>query len=202
MLAQAFMLLCALAVLACSASIVRVQQLWWNLAGLLPGLLIFLPHGLVPGLPLQAEPSQIALLLFFLALAWIVRGVPVGLQLFCAGLMSGVWLQNLMMQAWPLPLALLLVAASLALALGCSLRHPGFRSPALQREAYLLLAAAGLALALLPELLRGWEQALVLQSVGEGEEAQDGATRALWASVLFVVLGMGRAAWKYRYNKK
>lgn len=201
MLAQAFMLLCALAVLACSAGIQRVQQLWWCLLGLLPGLLLFAPLFALPGLPLRAEPSQIALLLFLLALTWVVRGLSAGLQLFCAGLLSGVWLQNLLGLAWPLPLALLLTSGSLALALVGSLHRPGFRSPALQREAFLLLGGAALVLALLPELVQGWERALVLHGSGEVEQAQAGAARALWTSVVFVVLGMGRAAWKYRNDR-
>lgn len=199
MLAQAFMLLCALAVVACSAGIERVQQLRWCLLGLLVGAFLFVPLSLLPGLPVLAEPTQVALLVFLLALAWIVRGLPTALQLSCAGLLSGVWLQNLLGLGWSLPFALLLVGASLAFALGGSLRRPGFCSPALQREAFLLLVGASLVLALVPELLQGWQRALVLHDVGAaGEEVQTGAVRALWISVVFVALGMGRAAWQYR----
>jgi len=126
--------------------------------------------------------------------------VPVQWLLFCAGLLAGIWLQTLLALRYPFPLAAVLVFGSAACALTGSVRRPGFRSPELLKEAFLLLGCSALVLALLPELLQGWNSALALQGVDAGAESGASGIEVLWITVVFVVLGMGRAAWKYRNN--
>lgn len=203
MLIQSYVLLCALAVLTCMATLTRWQQLGWGLAGLVTALVLFNPLGLaLPFTPLLAEPSQIALLLVVLAFMRVVYSVPVPLLLFGAGVLACLWLQGLLALAYPLPLALLLVAGSCVATLAGCLYRTGFRSIALLHEAFLLLGAGGLAVTLLPDLLKGWNSAMELhETAGEGVQTGTG-TEALWLALVFVVLGVARALWSSRDNRR
>ena len=204
-LMQAYALLCALAVLSCSATLSRWQQGGYWLAGLLVGLLLFSPALLgLPFASLQVPPEQLALLLLLLAGTRIARGVSPQLLLFCAGLLVHLWMQGLLLLGYPLVLALLLVFGACIFTMMACLHKPGFRTESLLHEAFLLLMAGGLALALLPELLRGWDHALGLQSVGgEGLAAATDVglgkeSGVLWIAALCVALGILRALWSSR----
>jgi hypothetical protein len=200
MAVQAFALLCALAAVTCSASATRAIQLWYWPAGALPGIVLFNPAWLaLPfAAPLAIEPAQSALLLVLLAGASLRGAVSVAVLLSAGGLLSVLWLQVLLSLAWPLPLALPLVLVCVLLAMFCKLRRPGFCPVDLHEEALVILLVAALALALVPDLVRGWSTALGLQAVGADGNAETGNAGVLWVAAGFVVFGAVFAQWQYR----
>lgn len=186
---QAFALLCALTTLASAGAVTRRAQLGWIVAGVFGGAVLLLPALLgLPFAPLLAfEPAQVALLLVLFALARLRGGISPRSGLVIGGVMAVVWLQALRAVGWPLFAALTFVAATTASAALLGLKK-SFAPAQLQDDASIVVLAGGLLVALVPDIVAGWNSAQVLQGAADGAGASSAAP-VLWVAAGFVVLG-------------
>lgn len=201
---QALALLCALSALVCTASATQTRHALWWLAGLVSGVLLLAP-GLValPFAPLLSiDSAQLALLLALLAFACLRARVAPGLLLLSGGVLTAAWLLALRNLGYPAPAALLLGLATALASLWCGLRRPRFCTPQLQDDAWVLVLAGGLVLALVPEALQGWNSALGLKAVDAGATAARQDRSALWVAAACGCAGVLHAFFKQRYKQR
>lgn len=186
---QAFALLCALTTLASAGTVTQRAQLGWIGVGALGGIVLLLPA--LPGLPfaplLAFEPAQVALLLVLFALARLRGGIGPRTGLVTGGVMAVVWLQALRAVGWPLFAALPFVATATASAALLGLKK-SFAPAQLQDDASIVVLAGGLLVALVPDIVAGWNSAQVLQGAADGAAASSAAP-VFWVAAGFVVLG-------------
>ena len=201
MTAQAFALLCALATLSCVAGAVRAAHALYVAGGMLFGVVLLQPDALrLPFAPLvTVEPTQVALLLVLFALARLRGHVPPRLALSIGGLLAVIWFQALRATGWPSAFALPFVLGIVALAFGLGRRRT-FYPATLQDDVALFVLAGGLLVALVPEIVGGWNSAQVLQ--GAADAAAAGSADVVWVAAGFVVLGAVFAWWKSKRRWK
>ncbi|MGV3591181.1 MAG: hypothetical protein ACO1PZ_05785 [Gammaproteobacteria bacterium] len=196
---QAFALLCSLTTLASAATVAQHAQLGWIAAGAIGGIVLLLPALLgLPFAPLLAfEPAQVALLLVLFALARLRGGIGPRTELVIGGVMAVVWLQALRAVGWPLIAALPFVVAATASAAFLGLKK-NFAPAQLQDDASIVVLAGGLLVALVPDIVAGWNSAQALQGAADGAGASSAAP-VLWVAAGFVVLG---AVFAYVRNRR
>lgn len=197
MTVQAFILLCALTTLASAGAAARIAHLGWIAAGFVAGLVLLLPALLgLPFAPLLAvEPTQVALLLVLYALARLRGGIGLRTGFVIGGVLAVVWAQALRATGWPLFAALPFVAIVTALAAWLGVKKEEFVTAQLQDDVSIVVLAGGLLVALVPDIVAGWNSAQVMQG-GAGAVDAAAATREIWIAAGFVVLGAVFAWWK------
>jgi hypothetical protein len=193
--------LCALGVVTCIASVARPVQCLYLLAGALGGVLVLNPAWLMlPWSPLLgSEPAQVSLLLFMLAFARVIGRVQAHVLLSVAGVLAVIWLQALGSLGYPASFAWLIVLLACFTTVFCSLYRAGFRTETLLEEAFLIVMLYALALAIVPEVLSGWDAAVGLQNVSSRESLVEKEQGGLWLAAGFVIVGAAYAKWK-RYR--
>jgi hypothetical protein len=187
---QAFALLCALTTLASVGGAVRLAELAWLVAGLVAGLVLLLPGllGLPFAPPVAFEPAQVALLLVLFALARLRGGIGPRTGLVLGGVLAVVWMQALRAVGWPLLAAGPFVIAVTALAALLGLSKKNFVTAQLQDDVSIVVLTGGLLVALVPDIVAGWNRAQVMQGVA-GEANALSAAPVVWVAAGFVVLG-------------
>lgn len=187
---QAFALLCALTTLASVGAALRPAQLAWSAAGAIAGIVLLVPGLLaLPFAPLLAfEPPQVALLLVLYALARLRGGIGPRTGFVIGGILAIVWLQALRAVGWPLFAAMPFVFVVTALAALLGLRKKHFVTAQLQDEVSIVVLTAGLLVALVPEIVAGWNSAQALQGAAGDAKALPAAP-VVWVAAGFVVLG-------------
>lgn len=187
---QAFVMLCALTTLASAGAALRLVHLAWIAAGAIAGAVLLMPGLLaLPFAPLLAfEPAQVALLLVLYALARLRSGIGLRTGLVIGGVLAIVWLQALRAVGWPLFAAVPFVFVVTALAALLGLRKKNFVTAQLQDDISIVVLAGGLLVALVPEIVAGWNSAQALQGAA-GEANAASAAPVVWVAAGFVVLG-------------
>ncbi|MGV3590960.1 MAG: hypothetical protein ACO1PZ_04670, partial [Gammaproteobacteria bacterium] len=127
------------------------------------------------------------LLLVLFALARLRGGIGLRTGLVIGGMLAVVWLQALRAVGWPLFAALPFVCAATACAALLGAKK-GFVTAQLQDDASIVVLAGGLLVALVPDVMAGWNSAQVLQGAADGASASSAAP-VLWVAAGFVVLG-------------
>lgn len=187
---QAFVMLCALATLASVGAAVRPVHLAWIAAGLVAGVLLLMPglFALPFAPPLAFEPAQVALLLVLYALARLRGGIGLRRGLVIGGALAIVWLQALRATGWPLFAAMPFVFAVTALAAVLGLSKKNFVTAQLQDDVSIVVLAGGLLVALVPDIVAGWNSAQVMQGA-TGDANAASVASVVWVAAGFVVLG-------------
>jgi len=98
-----------------------------------------------------------------------------------AGTLGAMWAWLMSAQGTPSVLAFLIAASVLAIAVVAG-RRPGFAAPSVREEALLLVCCFGLALALGPELVAGWQSAAALNASSVPSRAMEGWVLLVGAS--------------------
>lgn len=114
------------------------------------------------------------------------------------GALAGIWVTLFQLQGLPRPAALAVAVGVTALTMWQTRRRPRFAPEVLIEEAVVVVAVAGVTLAILPGILEGWQSATLLNVQVESSAPP---TTPLW--VFFVVAmsltsGMAYSLWSHR----
>lgn len=122
-----------------------------------------------------------------------------GTSAFLGGAAAGLWSLVLTAQGLPTVLATVFAALLALSALLCAVHRPGFALPRFREEALVIVFILALAVALVPGVLEGWQQALGLAAIDLTASAEEAyGASALLIAGLFIILGCLYASWKHR----
>jgi hypothetical protein len=197
---QAFALIAALASVVFAAHAGRISDVPWWLAGLVTGMCLLLPLPWLTGnrLPLLALPaSQGALLLALAVFHFVHYDAQPRRLMACAGLITAAWIAALHAQGFPSVWSLGFPVLLSGLSLWMAGRLQAYSTPHMLIESKMILVPGAMAVALLPEAIRGWQSAGALQSL-DGSSGQELPITGVLLALVFILLGLAYSRWKYR----
>ncbi len=188
----ALWLLCALGAATFAAVAAPRRQWLVALAVGFVAVLVFSGPGQSP------DPEVAGLFAIAGAVVYLFRPRYAWFAMGLGGALAGMLVQVLGLIGAPLALTLPLTVIGMAAIVWIARRRPAFSPETLREEALLIVCTFGLAVAVLPSVLDGWQAAANLNVQVENAAAQAIPMWALTVVAMSVLLGAVHALWSRR----